>query len=127
MNKSIEFKVRKMIRSILKEEVENNIRFYDTSDSAEKMKSLIKNSSYLNVEVPVNSEDLKIFKTVVGDDGFPKSIFNAAPSNPTKFLFMFHKSEVPELIIKLGELYDETGDDTVLMWKEDIENYKEEN
>ena len=81
---------------------------------------------YLKIETPPNSDDFKMFQKVVNVgidshlEGFTKSKFGGKADYPGKYRMDFHLSEVPILLRRLIELYDETGDENIASWIDDI-------
>lgn len=86
-------------------------------------------TQYLKIETHPNSSDFKMFQKIVNQgidshfEGFTKSKFGGKADYPGKYRMDFHLSEVPLLIKRLGELYDETGDENIISWIDDINDY----
>lgn len=84
---------------------------------------------FLKIETPPNSEDFKMFQAVVNKgidshlEAFVKSKFGGKADHQGKYRMDFHMSEVPLLIRRLTEYFDETGDENALSWANDIEDY----
>ena len=83
---------------------------------------------FFPIETPYDSEDYKLMKAVVNKgidshlEGFTKSEFKKSPHFNNKFLWNIEVSELPILYRRLQELYDETGNEDYLSFKEDIQN-----
>jgi hypothetical protein len=86
-------------------------------------------TQFIKIEILPNSDDFKMFQKVVNVgidsnlEGFTKSKFGGKADYPGKYRMDFHLSEVPLLIRRLGELYDETGDENIISWIDDINDY----
>ena len=99
-------KLRKKIFNILMEEI--------SGQSA---------NEFLPIDTPINSADYKLFAGIVNQgidshlEGFTKSKFEKS-ARPGRFLFNFHKSELPILLRRLEEEGTEEADS----WAEDIKN-----
>ena len=86
---------------------------------------------FIEIETPINSSDDQLFTKVVNMgidshlEGFTKSKFGVRnyESIGKRAYFNFHKSEKPILLRRLQELYDESGDENILSWIDNIENY----
>jgi hypothetical protein len=90
-----------------------------------KLNEGVGNDEYLPITTPLGSQDDKLFTSVVNQgidshlEGFTQSKFDVQGN---RRVFNFHKSEIPILLRRL----EEVGTEEALMWKDDIENYKEE-
>ena len=82
-------------------------------------------SEFFPITTPTFTEDFKLFKDIVNQgidshlEAFVKSEFKEAGD---RYLFNFHKSELPILLRRLRELGTEESD----YWASDIENYEED-
>jgi len=80
-------------------------------------------SDYLPITTPINSEDAKLFKSVINKDidshleGFTKSTFEEKNG---RLIMRFDMSEIPTLVRRLRDVGTIEAD----MWADDIENYK---
>jgi hypothetical protein len=85
-------------------------------------------TDFFPIETPYDSEDYKLMKAVVNKgidsrlEGFTKSEFKKSPNFNNKFLWNIHTSELPILYRRLEELYEETGNEDYLSFKEDVQN-----
>jgi hypothetical protein len=85
-------------------------------------------TDFFPIETPYNSEDYKLMKAVVNKgidsrlEGFTKSEFKKSPNFNNKFLWNIAVSELPILYRRLEELYEETGNEDYLSFKEDVQN-----
>jgi hypothetical protein len=84
---------------------------------------------FFPITIPLGSSDIKIFKNVIDKgidshlEGFTKSKFS---SKDGRLVLNFHNSELPILIRRLKEMYDETGEEEYLTWAEDIDRVSKE-
>lgn len=84
--------------------------------------------NFFDIQTPYSSKDYEMLKKVVNMgidshlEAFTKSEFKKSPYDNGKFMFNFHVSELPLLLRRLNDLYEETGDDDYESLKNDIES-----
>lgn len=87
----------------------------------------MQDKNFFPIETPYSSKEYEIMKNVVNQgidsrlNAFTKSEFKKSPFFNNKFLFNVHLSELPILIQRLDDLYNQNGDEDYLTMKEDLE------
>ena len=84
--------------------------------------------NFIELEVNPNGKDFKLFSIIFKNGDFPQSNmgYRNYESIGKKAYFNFSIDEKDELIDMLNQMYDESGDEDIMNWIDDIESYKSE-
>lgn len=84
--------------------------------------------NFIELEVNPNGKDFKLFSIIFQNGDFPQSNmgYRNYESIGKKAYFNFSIDEKDELIDMLNQMYDESGDEDIMNWIDDIESYKSE-
>ncbi len=78
---------------------------------------------FFTIETPYSSEEYKIMDTACKSrKNYPLSKFMKSPHFANKFRWDIHNSELPVLYTALEKMYEDTGNEDVQSWLEDIQN-----
>lgn len=87
---------------------------------------------FFQIEVPYSSKEYEMLTAIVNQgidshlEGFTKSKFIKSPHWANKFQFNFSNDEIPILLRRLEEKYEETSDDDFFTFMEEIKSSFEE-
>lgn len=77
---------------------------------------------FFTIETPYSSEEYKIMDAACKSrKNYPLSNFMKSPVSANKFRWDIHNTELPILYSNLEKMYEETGNDDVQTWLEDIQ------
>lgn len=78
---------------------------------------------FFTIETPYSSEEYKIMDAACKNrKNYPLSNFMKSPSFANKFRWDIHNTELPVLYTTLEKMYEDTGNDDIQSWLEDIQN-----
>lgn len=89
-------------------------------------------TEFFPIETPYSSKEYEMMNTVVNQgidsnlEGFTKSEFKKSPHWANKFLWNIHQSELPVLLRRFQEKYEETSDDDYFTFMEEIKSLFED-